>query len=393
VTDFAQTIGRRLAAPEKKVTSDTGSEEAGKSAPPVPVIMQQPAPAPLELVGRYLSPALSPFATLGIVIVVTIFILLQQQDLRDRVIRLIGSNDLHRTTIALDDGAQRLSRYFLTQLAVNVGSGCAITVGLLLIGVPQPALWGAMSALLRFVPYIGTWLSAIFPIALAAAVDSGWSMFVWTLALYVVVELVISQGIEPLVYGRRTGLSPVAVITSAIFWIWIWGPIGLVLSTPLTLCLAVLGRHVQRLEFLEVMLGDRPALSPVESFYQRLLAGDADEAREQAEALLKERSLLEWYDEVAVPGLQLAAIDAERGVLRGDQLERVREAIRNVVEELEPNEDEEASVREAGNGAPAPEVLGARWRKRCGGAVPGRPWATGRRGGNDFHAVAASARH
>lgn len=306
----------------------------------MPVIVQQPSPAPLELAGRYLSPALSPVATLGIVIVIAIFILLQQEDLRDRVIRLAGSGDLHKTTMALDDGAQRLSRYFISQLAVNVGFGCVMTVGLLAIGIPQPVLWGVLSALLRFIPYIGVWLAALFPLALAAAVHSGWATFGWTLALYVLVELAVSQGVEPHVYGRHTGLSPIAVLTAAIFWSWIWGPIGLVVSTPLTLCLVVLGRHVPRLEFFEVMLGDEPALTPVQTFYQRLLAGDEDEAREQAEAALKEQPLADYYDEVALPALRLAAADVERGILRGERLERMRETIRAVVEDLEPQAGE-----------------------------------------------------
>jgi predicted PurR-regulated permease PerM len=258
--------------------------------------VRQPSPTTFELINRYLSPALSPFATLGIIFVVAIFVLLQREDLRDRLIRLAGAGDLHSATVALDDGGRRLSRYFLTQFAINTSFGCIIGVGLYFIGVPHPALWGILSALLRFVPYIGSFLSALFPIALAAAVEPGWSMMIWTIVLYVVVETLAGQAVEPLLYGHSTGLSPVAVVVAAIFWSWLWGPIGLVLSTPLTLCLVVLGRHVKRLEFLEVLLGDRPALTPVESFYQRVLAGDADETREHAETLLKEHSLSTYYD-------------------------------------------------------------------------------------------------
>jgi predicted PurR-regulated permease PerM len=334
ITTLAEDIGRHIGPPEGKPPENPAS--GAKSTPPVPVVVQQPSPAPLELAGRYLSPALSPVGTLGIVIVIAIFILMQQEDLRDRLIRLAGSGDLHKTTLALDDGAQRLSRYFLSQLAVNVGFGCVMSVGLFVIGIPQAVLWGVLSALLRFVPYIGVWLASLLPLALAAAVHSGWAMFGWTLALYVVVELAVSQGVEPHVYGRHTGLSPIAVLTSAIFWSWIWGPVGLIVSTPLTLCLVVLGRHVQRLEFFEVLLGDEPALTPEQTFYQRLLAGDEDEAREQAEAALKEQPLADYYDEVALPALRLAADDVERGILRGEQLERVRETIREVIEDLEP---------------------------------------------------------
>jgi hypothetical protein len=202
-------------------------------------------------------------------------------------------------------------------------------------------LWAITSGLLRFVPYIGSFISAGLPIALAAAVEPGWSMAIWTAALYVVVELTVSQAVEPVLYGHNTGLSPFAVVVSAIFWSWLWGPIGLILSMPLTLCLVVLGRHVERLEFLDVMLGDRPPLTPVESFYQRILAGDPDEAEDHAELLLKERSLSSYYDEVALKGLQLAANDAERGVLRRDQLERVKNTIKSLVAELDSHEDKQ----------------------------------------------------
>ena len=246
-----------------------------------------------------------------------IFILLQREDLRDRMIRLFGSSDLHRTTAAMDDAARRLSRFFLTQLALNAAFGVVIAVGLWMIGVPSPVLWGIFAALMRFVPYIGSFIAAPLPIALAAAVDPGWSMMLldarrcsWCS------EPLMGHVVEPLVYGQSTGLSPFAVVVSAIFWTWLWGPIGLLLATPLTLCLVVLGRHVERLEFFDVLLGDRPALSPAENFYQRMLAGDPDEALEHAEQLLKERSLSSYYDEVALKGLQLAANDAARGVAR-----------------------------------------------------------------------------
>jgi predicted PurR-regulated permease PerM len=208
-----------------------------------------------------LSCRLSPVATAGIVFVVAVFILLKKEELRDRMIRLFGSSDLHRTTGAMDDAARRLSRYFLTLLTINVGFGIVIGTGLFLIGVPSPVLWGILGIVLRFVPYVGPILAATLPIALSAAVDPGWSMVVWTAALFVVTELTFNQVIEPAAYGQSTGLSPFSVIVAALFWGWLWGPIGLILSMPLTLCLVVLGRHVERLEFLDVLPGDRPALS------------------------------------------------------------------------------------------------------------------------------------
>ncbi|SFK00129.1 Predicted PurR-regulated permease PerM [Bradyrhizobium sp. Gha] len=333
------------------------------------------APAgPIGLLEKYLSPVLSPFATLGIVIIVAIFVLMQKEDLRDRMIRLFGSTDLHRTTTAMDDAGTRLSRYFLAQLGLNSAFGAVIATGLFLIGVPNPLLWGILSGLLRFVPYIGSFISAGLPIALATAVDPGWSMAVWTAVLYVVVELAVSQGVEPILYGHSTGLSPFAVVVSAIFWSWLWGSVGLVLSMPLTLCLVVLGRHVDRLEFLDVLLGDRPPLTPVESFYQRILAGDADEAQDHAELLLTERSLSSYYDEVALKGLQLAANDAERGAVGRQQLEGVKNTIDELIRELAVHEDRDpvAKIQAAGTPIdqrkmakepPPRQVADTRWLK------------------------------
>ena len=299
--------------------------------------------SPFALVERYLSPILSPLATFGIVFVVAVFALLQREDLRDRLIRLVGSDDLHRTTLAIDEGGRRLGRYYLIQLSINTVFGIVIGVGLLLIGVPHPVLWAILSALLRFVPYVGSFISAVLPMILAAAVEPGWSMTLWTAALYLVIESVTGQFIEPMVYGHSTGLSPFSVVVAAIFWSWLWGPVGLILSTPLTLCLVVMGRHVKRLEFLDVMLGDRPALTPVESFYQRILAGDPDEALDHAELLLKQRSLSTYYDEVALKALQLAANDAERGSLDHAGLDRIKSTVKALINGLEDHEDREPS--------------------------------------------------
>jgi hypothetical protein len=264
---------------------------------------------------------------------------MQREDLRDRMIRLFGARDLHKTTVAMDDAARRLSRYFLTQLALNAVFGVVIAVGLWAIGVPSPVLWGVFAGLMRFVPYIGAFVAALLPLALSAAVDPGWSMVLWTASLFLVTEPIMGHVVEPLVYGHSTGLSPFAVLVSAIFWTWLWGPIGLVLATPLTVCLVVLGRHVERLEFLDVLLGDRPALTPIENFYQRLLANDSDEALEHAEQLLKERSLSSYYDEVALKGLQLAVNDAQRGVLTQGQLGRMKDSIQGLVADLSTYED------------------------------------------------------
>jgi len=301
---------------------------------PVPVEIRPGESSTLDLVQKFVSPVLGPLETTFIVLIVSIFILLQQEDLRDRLIRLFGSGDLHRTTEALDDAGRRLSKYFLAQLMVNSCFGVLVGLGLFLIGVPSPIVWGILAALFRFVPYVGPILAAGLPLLLAAGTAPGWSMVAWTAALFLITEPIIGQVVEPMVYGHSTGLSPVSVIVAAIFWTWLWGPIGLILATPLTLCLVVLGRHVERLEFLDVILGDRPALTPVQNFYQRILAGDADEALAQAETLLQERSLTAYYDEVALQGLRMAADDMERGVLPPDRLERIKNAVSGLVDDL-----------------------------------------------------------
>jgi predicted PurR-regulated permease PerM len=315
------------------------SPKAPPAITPVPVEVRQPDPGALESLQSLISPLLHPLATTGIIIIFVIFILLQREDLRNRLIRLAGSHDLQRTTAALDDAAARLSRLFLIQLLLNGTFGVVIGAGLWLIGIPSAVLWGILAAVLRFVPYIGAAIAAAFPLALAVAVDPSWSMLLWTLALFLVVEPLVGHVIEPMVYGHSTGLSPVAVVASATFWTALWGPIGLVLATPLTVCLVVLGRHVERLEFLDVMFGDRPALTPPEIFYQRMLAGDPTEAAEKAEEFLKERSLSSYYDEVALKGLQLAQADAERGALNHERLTKIKDAVREFANDLSDQDD------------------------------------------------------
>jgi hypothetical protein len=246
---------------------------------------------------------------------------------------------LQRTTDAINDGAQRLSRYFLAQTALNVMFGLIVGIALTLIGVPNPVLFGILAMVFRFVPYIGAFIAAIFPIALAVAVDPGWSMALMTTALFVVVEPLIGQVIEPMVYGHSTGLTPVAVIIAATFWTWLWGPIGLLLSTPLTVCLGVLGRHIPWLRFLDVMIGDDPPLSPAQSFYQRALAGDIDEAVDQAVEILPRRSLSYVYDKVVLEALHLAQIDFRRGLLDSKHVEQMKEAVDELIADTIDYED------------------------------------------------------
>jgi predicted PurR-regulated permease PerM len=326
---------------------------AGSAQNPMTVQVQTPPPTALDLVQSVLGQVLSPLGTLLLVLIVAVFVLLQKEDLRDRLIRLFGSNDLHRTTLAMNDAGRRLSKYFLTQLAINAAFGVIIAIGLFLIGVPSPVLWGLVGMLARFVPYAGVFIAGAIPLLLAAGVDPTWHDCLLTIALYMVVEPIMGQVVEPLAYGHSTGLSPVSVVIAAIFWTWIWGPIGLLLSTPLTLCLVVIGRHVKRLEFLDVLLGDRPALTPVESFYQRMLAGDPDEAATQAEQLLRDRSLSAYYDDVALRSLQLAASDAARGVLTPDRQLRMRDAMTGLLDDLESHDDAAPGPNQADDGPAA----------------------------------------
>jgi predicted PurR-regulated permease PerM len=342
-SDMLKDLSKELDKPKDAPSARASGSVIGPNAPgpltPVPVEVRQPDPGALESLRTLISPLVHPLATTGIIIIFVIFILLQREDLRNRLIRLAGSSDLQRTTAALDDAASRLSRLFLTQLILNGAFGVVIGIGLWFIGIPSAILWGILAAALRFVPYIGAVIAAAFPLALAVAVDPGWTMLLWTLALFLVVEPVVGHVIEPMVYGHSTGLSPVAVVASATFWTALWGPIGLVLATPLTVCLVVLGRHVERLEFLDVMFGDRPALSPPEIFYQRMLAGDPTEAAEKAEEFLKERSLASYYDEVALKGLQLAQADAERGALDQERLVKIRDAVSEFAGDLSDQDD------------------------------------------------------
>ena len=353
ISRLVGTIGRQVEAASKPDQAATpGAAAAPATAAPVPVEVRAPDLTPFEMATRVLTPVVKPLETIVIVLLVTIFILLQREDLRDRMIRLFGSKDLHRTTGALDEAGQRLSRYFLFQLGLNTLFGSVVSAALFAIGIPSPLLFGIMAGLLRFVPYVGSLLAAALPILLAAAVDPGWDMVLWTVALFAVTEPLMGQVVEPMVYGHSTGLSPVSVVIAAIFWTWLWGPIGLLLATPLTLCLVVLGRHVDRLEFLDVMLGDRPALTPVESFYQRMLAGDPDEAHEQADQLLKERPLSSYYDEVALKGLKLAANDATRGVLNEVQVELIKDSICELVEDLGAQHKDVQPTGNASDAAP-----------------------------------------
>lgn len=333
-------LGREIQTEQPPQTgTPVPAEEAVK---PMPVEIVQPAPQALQVLQTIVGPLIEPLATGGIIIVVVIFMLMKREDLRDRFIRLVGAGDLHRTTEALQDAGKRVGRYLLMQLVVNVTYGVPIAIGLWIIGVPNALLWGLMALVFRFVPFIGAIISSIFPLALAVAVDPGWTMLFWTIALFVMLELLSNNVIEPWLYGLRTGLSSLAIIISAIFWTWLWGPVGLLLSTPLTVCLVVLGRHVPQFEFLDVLFGNQPVLEPHQQLYQRLLAGDPQEATDRAEIFLDDHPLITFYETVAMPALALGERDRARGVMGADRRQRVAESANTLVHNLLDYAEEES---------------------------------------------------
>ena len=330
-------------SPQQPPTPQSGQRPHAAAAPtsplggaktPVPVEVVTPPPGVLTILQEYAGTAASPLATAAFVAIFIVFVLMQREDLRNRFIRLVGFGDIQRTTTAMSDAADRLSRYLVAQMLLNVGFGVVVGCALALLGVPSAVMWGIIAAVMRFIPYIGAIGAAVGPILMAAVAGAGWNLAIETAILFAALEILVGQLIEPLVYGHRTGISPIAVVASATFWTWLWGPIGLVLATPLTVCLVVMGRHVERFAFLDVLLGDEPALSPVESFYQRMLAGDASEIVDHAETYLRDKSLLDYCDEVAMPTLLLAQADVRRGVLEEERQTRIRDTMRDLVEDF-----------------------------------------------------------
>ena len=347
------------------VQSGPGTTQASPQVAPLPVEVIENQ-SPFALLRDLVLPLISPIAMVGLVIVVVIFMLLEREDLRDRFIKLVGSNDLHRTTQVLQEAGQRVAQYLLVQLLVNVIYAVPIGVGLWVIGVPNATLWALLTLVLRFVPYIGTFLAAAFPLFLAFAVSPDWSAVLWTVALFATVEALTSNVIEPYIYGSRTGVSPLAIIVAAIFWTWIWGPFGLVLSTPLTVCLVVLGRHIPQFEVFDILFGDDPVLAPHARLYQRLLVGDTLEATFRAEEALETQFLAEYYRDVGIPALLIAQNDHARGVLTTDQQRSLAVVTQTMVADLAPVVAQELDeVREASGGAKASVLVGEGYRVLC----------------------------
>jgi predicted PurR-regulated permease PerM/GAF domain-containing protein len=348
VTTTIQDVG-------KEISGETASRSAPEQAPgsglgrstaqePVTVRLEAPQAKPLEIIQTVVGPLLAPLATAGLVVIFVIFVLLEREDLRDRFIKLAGAGDLQKSTQAINDAAARVSRYLLMQLVVNLTYGVPIGVALYLIGVPNALLWGLLAAVLRFIPYLGPFLAALFPIALAIAVDPGWTMLFWVVGLFLVAELISNNVIEPWLYGSSTGLSSLAIIMAAIFWTSLWGPVGLFLATPLTVCLVVIGRYVPQLEFLGILLGSDPVLAPEERLYQRLLAGNLEEAVEMAEDYADEHSSREFYDNVALPALRLAENDRQRSTTDTNYRRLVAETAICVVREVEDHIRDKATT-------------------------------------------------
>lgn len=310
---------------------------------------------PFETAMAWLQRSLEPMAKAGIVFVFVFLALLDRSDLRDRLLRMLGGN-LHRSTDAIEEAGKRISKYLLMQLIVNVTYGVPMALGLYLIGVPGALLWGTVAAVMRFVPYIGPMLSAIFPISLAFAVDPGWDMVLWTVALIVLLEVVSNNIVEPMLYGTSTGLSAMSLIASATFWTALWGPIGLILATPLTVCLLVIGRNIPQLQFLDTLLGSFPALDLPTRIYQRLLANDAEEAIDIATTQIDASSPRDFYNDVALDVLRLASDDHLRNATAEHRL-RVATGMDSLLDDL--REQYPAAI--AKHAKPSVVCIGGKW--------------------------------
>ena len=312
-----------------------------------------PAPvSPVRTLFSYLGLVLGPLGTAALVFVFVVFVLLEREELRDRLIRLTSRGKYTVTTRAINDAGSRIGRYLFAQAIVNGSYGLVISLGLFVIGLtlghgtgfPSFVLWGALCAVLRFIPYVGPWVASAFPVTLSLAVYPGFEVFAATLGLFVVVELLSNNVMEPWLYGATTGLSTVALLVAAVFWTWLWGPVGLLLSTPLTVCLVVVGKHVPQLKFLDVLLGDGPALPPRVTFYQRLLAGDEAGARQVVDAAAKADGDERVPDEVLIPALRLARRDRRDDELSAADETRVLDETERIVADLRPATEGDPSL-------------------------------------------------
>ena len=347
-TEIAKQDAAAAAAPAPR-GAPRSSRLPAQGDRPVPVTIAESQPTPFELMRELVAPLIIPLTVAGAVILFTFIMLLQREDLRDRMIRLVGQGQLNVTTQVFEEAANRVSRYLRVQLIVNVSYGLPVGIALYLIGIPNAALWGVLATALRFIPYLGAWIAAALPIALAFAISDDWSLVVWTVAVFVVLELISNNVIEPWAYGASTGMSALAVIVAAIFWTWLWGAVGLLLAVPLTVCLVVVGRYIPQFTFLSIMLGDQPVLSLQDRVYQRLLARDQEEAAELAEEYVGEKGLEALYEDVLIPVLDLAERDRHSDALSEERTRFVFDSTRTLVEEsTEPPPEGEEAAESAG---------------------------------------------
>ncbi len=374
-TRAAKTAEQIVNNATSRPTTQNAQAEVG-----VPVrVVNAPAadspPGPFERfsLGAGLGSVFDTFATAGIVLLLVLFILLEREDLRNRMIHLIGQGRLTLTTQALDDAATRVSKYLTAQAMVNGTYGLTVAAGLWLIGLgmtpagfPNFALWGLLCGVLRFIPYVGPWMGAAFPLSLAVIVFPGLHIFLTVLGMFVLIELISNNFMEPWLYGASTGMSAIAIIFAAVFWTWLWGPVGLILSTPLTVCLVVLGRYVPQLSFLEVLLGDRPVFEPHQALYQRLLALDEEESHELARDYLAAHTLLDLYDDMILPALALSEDDRHRGLLDERRADFIRTTLHDLMGDLEDIEraaadapDAKTSAKTSAKTDPDPRALPA----------------------------------
>lgn len=358
-TETVKQLGEELSgvAPPPDATRPSSPLSTNKDrATPVEIV--EPATSLPKLLQSIFGPVLGPLGTAAVVVVFTLFMLIKREDLRDRIIHLIGRGQLNVTTQALDEAAEKVTGYLTMQVIINVTFGVPVGIGLYFIGVPNAFLWGLLATLLRFIPYLGAWVALGFPLILSLAVTDNWRMPLETLALFAVVELITSNVLEPWLYGAHTGLSPVAILVATIFWTWLWGGVGLLLAMPLTVCVSVLGKYIPSLGFLEALLGDEPTLTAEDRYYQRLLARDRREANQVAEEYLKDHTLPELYSSVLVPALATAEREEERGTLDERQQRFIFHTTRELIEEL-GSEERAATSRAAEASATADAVAGA----------------------------------
>lgn len=349
-TATVQELNNELSiAPAEAASEAAKRKSASASVRLVPVQVVTAPSGFVQDLKSFLGPLAGPIENGVLVIVFMAFVLINREDLRNRLIRLGGQGQLTVMTQALLDASDRLSRYLLLQFLVNGAYGLLFGFGLYVIGVPHALLWGALGALLRFVPYVGTWIAAAFPMALSAAVFPGWKQCLLTFVWFVLLDLFIANVVEPWLYGSYTGISPLAILVAAGFWATLWGPMGLILSTPLTLCLILVGRYVPEMNFLEVLLGDEPVLRPEELYYQRLLATDQDEARNVADKYLADKTVDDFYESVLIPALRLAEEDRHTDVLGDRASEFISQSTRELIGDLEERFSRSADEEEGDN--------------------------------------------